>query len=83
MPHALILASTVTAGYYDVRYRRIPNWLVALTIIACCSWHALRNGPAGFSTSIAGLLVGTAVLFPLFLLRGMGAGDVKLMAAIR
>jgi prepilin peptidase CpaA len=79
---ALILLSATTAGYFDFRWRRIPNWLVAVTIVLSLAFHTVVSGFAGLWMSLAGLLIGIAVLFPLFLLRGMGAGDVKFFGAL-
>ncbi|PYV17389.1 MAG: hypothetical protein DMG07_05940 [Acidobacteria bacterium] len=79
---ALILLSATTAGYYDLRWRRIPNWLVIATVGFSIVWHVATGGLAGLGKSLAGLLVGTAVFLPLFLIRGMGAGDVKLCGAL-
>ncbi|HKA18579.1 MAG TPA: prepilin peptidase [Blastocatellia bacterium] len=79
---ALTLLSATTAAYFDFRWRRIPNWLVAATIVLSLSYHSWSSGLEGFKASGAGLLVGGALLFPLYLLKGMGAGDVKFFAAI-
>lgn len=82
MLSALILVSVTTAAYFDLRWRRIPNWLVAATVGLSLIWHTLSGGWSGLLMSGAGLLVGMALLLPLFLLRGMGAGDVKFFGAI-
>lgn len=82
MLSAFILLTATTAGYFDLRWHRIPNWLVALTIVLSLTWHTAVDGLPGFWSSFAGLLLGTAALFPLFLLRGMGAGDVKFVGAL-
>ena len=79
---ARTLLSATTAAYFDLRWRRIPNWLVAATIVLSLSWHSWLNGLDGFKASGAGLLVGGALLLPCYLLKGMGAGDVKFFAAI-
>lgn len=79
---ALILLSATTAGYFDLRWRRIPNWLVAATVGLSLVLHTVLNGWAGLWLSGGGLLAGMALLLPLFLLRGMGAGDVKFFGAI-
>ena len=78
----LILLSATTAAYFDFRWRRIPNWLVGATIVLSFAWHTWTAGLDGFLMSGAGLLVGAALLLPLYLLKGMGAGDVKFFAAI-
>lgn len=79
---AFLLLSVTAAAYFDLRSRRIPNWLVAATMGGALTWHVVAGGLWGLWMSAAGLLVGTAVLLPLFLLRGMGAGDVKLFGAV-
>jgi len=79
----------ITAAVYDVRFRRIPNWLTLCGVLAGIGLNSFLNvrGLAWYSglnwrTSLLGLGLAFAVYFPLYLLRGMGAGDVKLMAAI-
>jgi len=79
---AFILVSATTAGYFDLRSRRIPNWLVATTIVLSLTWHTVISGLAGLGMSALGMVVGIAMLFPLFLVRGMGAGDVKFFGAL-
>lgn len=73
----LVLQAAVT----DIAIRRIPNVLVlaGLGIALALHWHA---GPAGvlLSTWLAGLATGFFLFLPLYVLRGMAAGDVKLMA---
>ncbi len=78
----LLLAIVLIAAYFDIRYRRIPNWLVGPALLIGFAVNTLLFGWAGLAH--AGLGFGLAILiyFPLYMLRGMGAGDVKLMAAI-
>ena len=45
-------------------------------------FHLIWGGTGATIASIGGLAVGFALFFPLFALGGMGAGDVKLMAAL-
>lgn len=76
------IGALLAAVYTDLRARRIPN---ALTLPLCLVGLALNGvllGLDGVASSIQGWLLGLALLLPLFLLRGMGAGDVKLMAAL-
>lgn len=80
----LIAALVVVAGVYDILYRRIPNWLVLPCWLAGFAVNALLASPWTEGLKTAGLGFGVAMLIymPLYLLRGMGAGDVKLMAAL-
>jgi prepilin peptidase CpaA len=66
----------------DVRRRRIPNVLTLGAAVAGMLLHAVVGGTSGLLTSAAGWLVGAALFFPIFAMRGMGAGDVKLLAAV-
>ena len=82
MPWGIILISATTAGILDLRDRRIPNWLAIITFGVSFVFHIAVSGLGGLWSSVLGLLIGTAILFPLFLLRGMGAGDVKFFGAL-
>ena len=70
------------AAIFDVRYRRIPNWLVLAGIIVGCAWNVSSAGWSGLGRASAGLGLGFILYFPLYLLRARGAGDVKLLAAV-
>ena len=66
----------------DLRTRLIPNRLVLVTIAAGFAFALVANSAiGGLSHAGAGLLTGFAVWFPFYLLRMLGAGDVKLYAA--
>jgi prepilin peptidase CpaA len=75
----VILLATIAARA-DVRTRKIPNRLTFPAILLALVAHAALGGPAGLMSSLAGLAV-ALVLVPGWLMRWMGAGDVKLMAA--
>ena len=65
----------------DFAARRIPNPLVAwgaLAALAC----SMAPGGIGLAQALAGLFIGLLCLLPLYALRALGAGDVKLMAAV-
>jgi prepilin peptidase CpaA len=70
------------AALIDLRSRRIPNWLTLAAVLAGLAWHTLRDGPTGLSVALAGAALGLALLLPFYMVRGVGAGDVKLLAAI-
>jgi prepilin peptidase CpaA len=79
----VILAITVlTAAIYDCRYRRIPNWLNSSGLILGFGLNIFFFQTQGALSAGEGLCFAMAVYLPLYLLRGMGAGDVKLMAAV-
>lgn len=82
-PHlVLLLAILLPATVIDLREHRIPNLLslggAALGLLLAASGF----GAVSILQALAGLAVGLLCLLPLHLKRVMGAGDVKLMAAV-
>jgi prepilin peptidase CpaA len=78
----LLLLVAVVAGIYDWKYRRIPNWLTLAGLVAGFSFHCYLGGWAGLLFAAKGFGLAALIYFVMYLLRGMGAGDVKLMAAL-
>src|SRR5580692_6343045 len=72
------------AAVFDIRYRRIPNWLVLAGIIVGLAWNVYSSDhwSSGLLRSLKGLGLGFILYFPLYLIRARGAGDVKLLAAV-
>lgn len=80
--HIAAAALVLIACIPDLRTRRIPNALTFGAAAVAIAFHAATSGLAGAGWSAGGWLLGAALFFPLFALRGMGAGDVKLLAAV-
>jgi prepilin peptidase CpaA len=79
----LFLAATALAGCaHDLHDRRIPNYLTFGSAIVAVGYHLVTAGWSGLGTATAGWALGIALFLPFFLLRGMGGGDVKLLAAL-
>jgi len=78
----LLLLVLVLAAYTDMRRNRIPNWLSlgALVTGLLLSYLFLPEGE--IHNGLKGAGVGLALFLPFYLAGGMGAGDVKLMAAV-
>ena len=82
-PRTVVLFTLlVVAAVSDVRRQRIPNWLTLPGLAFGLLYSAFVPfwGHHGFLWALAGAAIGFGVLFPLWLLRLTGAGDVKLMA---
>ena len=78
----VLICTVVAAGIFDLRYRRIPNWLNLSAIALGLGLNVLLFEVHGFVAALLGLGCSLLVYVPLYLVRGMGAGDVKLMAAV-
>lgn len=76
------VAIVCVACLYDVSTSRIPNALTFTTASLGLLFHIFAPSGTGWSHALLGLLAGLAVFFPMFALGAMGAGDVKLMAAV-
>lgn len=66
----------------DLRARRIPNALVLATLALGIAF-SIADAPVlpGLGRSMAGAATGLAIWLPFWMLRKIGAGDVKLFAA--
>jgi prepilin peptidase CpaA len=81
--HLLLFALLFIASAFDLRQRRIPNRLLAIGLIGALAWHLSSGNPSALlSTYLAGFAVGLVMFLPLYVLGGMAAGDVKLMATV-
>jgi len=70
------------AAREDLRTRRIPNLVTGPAFLLGLIVHLVMGGPAaGLAALAAGVLAG-GILLPGWFMKFMGAGDVKLMAAI-
>ena len=77
-----LLLVLLVAAVSDVRIQKIPNWLTLSAVVVGLACHTATNGFAGFLFSLQGALLGLGLLMLFYLAAGMGAGDVKLMAAV-
>ena len=77
---AMILAGA--AGWTDLRWRRIPNWLTVPALLIGITANTVVNGWPGLKASLLGAALGLALLLPFVLLRSLGAGDWKFAGAL-
>jgi prepilin peptidase CpaA len=92
LPLLLLFALLAIAVGSDVHARRIPNALVFPGALLALALHALLPagaglfgvpmGSLGLLSSLGGMALGLAFLLPMYALRLMGAGDVKLLAMV-
>ena len=78
----ILILVLVIAVLTDFRSSRIPNWLTVSAMSFALAGHAWLDNLDGILFSLAGLGAGLGLFFLIYLAGGIGAGDVKLMAAI-
>lgn len=76
----LLLSLTIAA--WDLKTRRIPNYLTFTGAFAGLGFQYGFHGLPGLLDGLAGLALGFVLLLVPYLLGGMGAGDVKASAAL-
>src|SRR6266404_7874264 len=79
---AVAAAVAICAAIIDVRERRIPNRLTYAAMIAGSVLQGALHGWRGVLASAGGGLLFGGVFLLFYLVRAMGAGDVKLAAAL-
>jgi prepilin peptidase CpaA len=80
--HAAALFLGGFACVFDLRTRRIPNALTFGGAAVALAYALASQGFGGLLIGLEGWGVGLALFLPMFLLGGMGAGDVKLLACL-
>ena len=86
----LALTLALVGAIIDIQQHRIPNWLTYPGMVLGFGLRTVLFGKEGFLIGLkegllkglGGWLLGGGVMFLFYMVRAMGAGDVKLMAAI-
>lgn len=71
----MLFAASVCVA--DLMNRKIPNWLVVTGLVVALVGRAWAGGLGAVGSGLGGLLVAAALVLPLYMTRGMAAGDVK------
>jgi prepilin peptidase CpaA len=82
LPWILAVILALIAGLGDLRTRRIPNRLTVPALLTGVAVNVWLSGWHGLAMSLEGAGIGLGLLLPVVLLRGLGAGDWKLMGAL-
>src|SRR3954464_9672858 len=84
-PLTLVCVAMIVAAVIDGWKLKVPNWLTFPLVLSgwalgLCHDFGLFDGTGsgGSGPSLAGPALGFALLFPVYSIGGMGAGDVKM-----
>ncbi len=72
----------VLAVILDLRTYRIPNVLTMAGMAGGVIYQLYRAGPPGMFGAVKDLIGSILILFPLYMIRCLGAGDIKLLSVI-
>jgi prepilin peptidase CpaA len=78
----IIICIIFLSSFYDIKYRRIPNFITFPAFLIGIIYHSYNFGFDGFCFSLLGAITGTSLLFIPYFFEKMGAGDAKLLGAV-
>lgn len=78
LPTSLLIASVVD----DLKTKKVHNWLILTMAGIAVLYQLIINGLAGLGQGALGMLVAILVCLPLVLVKGLGAGDLKVLAVL-
>lgn len=79
---ALAVACALLGAIFDIRSRRIPNFITLPAILTGLALHLILGGWQQLGWAALACLICGSIFLVFWLAGGMGAGDVKLMAAV-
>lgn len=85
MDTVLLLLLMILLGlavYFDLKIRKVPNKITAPIALIGLLISLIYSGYQGLLFSVIGMIFGLMIFIVPYLMGGMGAGDVKLMASI-
>lgn len=78
----VLLLILMAAVYTDYRQNRIPNWIVIFGIISGFIISFIHGGMEVFLEGLSGMVLPVIILYPVFMIGAIGAGDLKLFAVV-
>lgn len=80
--YVLLIGVLALSAITDYKEYKIKNKYLLLTVLMACAYHGITSGLEGSIKSFVSLFIPIVVLFPLFMLKMLPAGDIKLFGAI-
>jgi Flp pilus assembly protein protease CpaA len=82
LPVIVVVGAVLVAVCTDVRSLKVYNWLTIPLLIAGITFHTGTAGTDGLLSSLLNALIVFAILLTPYILGAIGAGDLKLLAAV-
>ncbi len=70
------------AAVMDVCFDKIYNEWICLAVMGGLSYSVWRGGAEGLVTALISMTIPVMLLYPLFMVNCLGAGDIKLLASV-
>lgn len=72
----------MVASAMDLHTGRIPNQFILISLFSGIIYQIQEQGIQALPATMLGIIFPIILLFPIFIIKGLGAGDVKLIAVI-
>lgn len=79
---ACALLCALTGAAYDIKSRRVPNFLTGPALLFGLALHVSFGGWRDLASAASAALICGSIFLIFYLAGGMGAGDVKLIVAV-
>ena len=76
----VLLLILIAAVYTDYKQNRIPNWISIFGVLSGLIISFIHGGVSQCLEGMGAMILPVLVLYPIFKIGGMGAGDLKLFA---
>ena len=76
----VLLLILMAAVYMDYRQNRIPNWMIVFGVLSGLLISFIHGGIGMLCEGLFGIVLPIILLYPVFMIGGLGAGDLKLFA---
>lgn len=78
----MIVLYAAVAAAFDLKKRKIPNTLNLTAVVVGLFYAIVSAGYSGLEQSLLGSAVGLGLFYIVYLLKAIGAGDVKFLAGL-
>lgn len=78
----VMMPTVLIAAWTDWQSRRVPNALLGCSALVALGFAVFAPSGIGIQASLLGGLAGLLLFMPFYLMHGMAAGDVKLLAVL-
>jgi prepilin peptidase CpaA len=82
VPIIVVCAAVGVATITDIRWLKVFNWLTLPLLLSGLIFHGVQSGWDGFGLAVFNVVVVFLILMVPYVLGAIGAGDLKLVAAL-
>ena len=78
----MLVGLTSLAVLSDIIRDKVPNYLIVIGLVVGCIYHIMTYGVIGIAYYLLGVITPTLTLFLLYVIKALGAGDIKLLSML-